>query len=140
MGTKNEPGDFDCYSKAENDEPIFVLLARDRLAPNVVRKWATQYEMSKGGVLTSEQVVKLNEALDCANAMDEWYRQNRPIPPDKIEFRGIDALTKKEATETLKFLDGLVKNWPLDSVVTPEADAVRRFINRLQNAIERNES
>ena len=28
MGTKNNPGRFDCYGNAEPDEPIFVLLGR----------------------------------------------------------------------------------------------------------------
>lgn len=31
MGTKNNPGAFDCYANAEPDEPMFVLLARDLL-------------------------------------------------------------------------------------------------------------
>ena len=33
MGTKNNPGQFDCYRNAEPDEPMFVLLARDERAP-----------------------------------------------------------------------------------------------------------
>jgi hypothetical protein len=42
MGTKNEPGTFDCYDVAEDDEPMFVLLARDKSAPDLVRQWAEQ--------------------------------------------------------------------------------------------------
>lgn len=33
MGTKNNPGAFDCYANAEPDEPMFVLLGRDKHAP-----------------------------------------------------------------------------------------------------------
>jgi hypothetical protein len=33
MGTKRNPGLSDCYAKAEADEPMFVLLARDKHAP-----------------------------------------------------------------------------------------------------------
>ncbi|HAW11807.1 MAG TPA: aspartate decarboxylase, partial [Chloroflexi bacterium] len=29
MGTKNNPGKFDCYDDAHPDEPMFVLLGRD---------------------------------------------------------------------------------------------------------------
>ena len=29
MGTKNNPGKFDCYEHAKPDEPMFVLLGRD---------------------------------------------------------------------------------------------------------------
>lgn len=30
MGTKNQPGSFDCYANAKGDEPLFVLLGRDK--------------------------------------------------------------------------------------------------------------
>lgn len=40
MGTKLNPGKFDCHAKALPDEPIFTLLARDRSAPFIIRNWA----------------------------------------------------------------------------------------------------
>jgi hypothetical protein len=40
MGTKNNPGKFDCLSAAEPDEPMFHLLARDPSAPWFVAMWA----------------------------------------------------------------------------------------------------
>ncbi len=40
MGTKNNPGKFDCYANAELDEPMFVLLGRDRLASHLVSIWS----------------------------------------------------------------------------------------------------
>jgi hypothetical protein len=40
VGTKNNPGEFDCYAKAEPDEPMFTLLARDPQFANLVRLWA----------------------------------------------------------------------------------------------------
>ncbi len=52
MGTKNNPGDFDCCLNAEDDEPMFVLLARDASAPDLVREWL--------------------EAMRCADAMEMW--------------------------------------------------------------------
>lgn len=30
MGTKNNPGEFDCYANAAPDEPMFILLGRDQ--------------------------------------------------------------------------------------------------------------
>ncbi len=39
MGSKAEPGKHDCYANAELDEPMFVLLARDPVAPWLVRAW-----------------------------------------------------------------------------------------------------
>lgn len=40
MGTKNNPGEFDCYQKAEDDEPLFTLLGRDPQGADFVRLWA----------------------------------------------------------------------------------------------------
>lgn len=72
MGTKNAPAPNDCYHKAEPDEPLFTLLARDPEAPAVVRYWAMLRASREG---FSE---KIAEALRCADAMDEW-RQNKEL-------------------------------------------------------------
>ena len=81
MGTKNNPGDFDCYTAAEPDEPMFVLLARDPLAPELIRNWAYQRttKLTEGGrkILTLKQAAKIHEALQCADNMDAWRKENR---------------------------------------------------------------
>lgn len=66
MGTKRNPGKFDCYEAADPDEPMFVLLARDPLAPQLVREWAGRRRMRAG------DPAKISEALDCATAMERW--------------------------------------------------------------------
>lgn len=70
MGTKNNPGKFDCMSKAEPDEPVFVLLGRDPVAAIVVRLWTEL--RAKLGDKDSE---KIQEAWDCADAMEAWARK-----------------------------------------------------------------
>jgi hypothetical protein len=66
MGTKNNPGRFDCYSRADPDEPFFVLLGRDPLAPALVRVWARmRQEMG-------EDPEKVLEAFNCASVMAAW--------------------------------------------------------------------
>ena len=81
MGTKLKPGKFDCYAKAAEDEPIFVLRAKDPLAPDIVRHWAQSYQLhneianSTGDgpeALTASQHEKYTEAMACANAMVKW--------------------------------------------------------------------
>lgn len=66
MGTKNNPGAFDCYANAEPDEPMFTLLGRDPMAPLIVTLWA---EMR---ALSGEDAAKCKEARDCAIAMFRW--------------------------------------------------------------------
>jgi len=66
MGTKNDPGKFDCYTNAEPDEPMFVLLARDKHAPTLVWLWAVLREID------GEDQAKLKEAQECVVSMIEW--------------------------------------------------------------------
>ena len=79
MGTKNNPGDFDCYAAAEPDEPMFVLLARDEQAPQSVRQWAFSYRQIKVAVRQWDEraQLKYSEALDCANNMETWGKEKR---------------------------------------------------------------
>lgn len=70
MGTKRNPGAFDCYASAEEDEPMFVLLARDKHAPTLVWLWATLRE------LDSEDPAKVAEARDCVAAMLNWAKDH----------------------------------------------------------------
>ena len=75
MGTKNNPGEYDCYENAEPNEPMFVLLARDRQAPTLVRRWATI--RAQIGNLYGNDHGKVAEALACADAMEAWHKENR---------------------------------------------------------------
>ncbi len=74
MATKNNPGKFDCYANAEPDEPMFVLLGRDPLAGALVRLWA---ETRRG---MGEDLEKVNEALKCATALDEFAKAKGKTP------------------------------------------------------------
>ena len=88
MGTKNNPGSFDCYEAAHSDEPMFVLLARDPTAAPLVRIWAS---VRSGDGLNAmlhfcelmrvclprysaapTALAKRQEAVDCAQAMTTW--------------------------------------------------------------------
>lgn len=74
MATKMNPGKFDCYENAEPDEPMFVLLARDRHAPALVWLWSALREI--GG----EDVEKVHEARQCVLDMIEWaHKKGRPV-------------------------------------------------------------
>ena len=71
MGTKITPGTFDCYAEAAPDEPMFVLLARDPMAPAIVRRWAAHRELDPD--TPPEQI---QEALATADAMESWRSAN----------------------------------------------------------------
>lgn len=76
MGTKNNPGTFDCYANAEPDEPMFILLARDPLAPMLVRLWGEMRALTRG------QSSKVTEAMNCAVLMEAWaVKRFKPASP-----------------------------------------------------------
>ena len=81
MGTKNNPGEYDCYAKLADDEPYFLLRAKDIAAHETVRKWVEmrrQFRMfqSPFGVPTPKQEAKLQEAMKVAEAMNQWFHEN----------------------------------------------------------------
>jgi hypothetical protein len=74
MGTKLNPGAYDCYANAEPDEPMFVLLGRDKHAPTLVWLWAALRELDQ------EDAAKVAEARDCVTAMLTWQRDHGRAP------------------------------------------------------------
>lgn len=77
MGTKINPGAFDCEGKALPDEPKFTLLARDPHAPQLVRDWAQRRE---GTIDARERPASdmaiVIEARKCADDMERWRITN----------------------------------------------------------------
>lgn len=80
MGTKNNPGKFDCYANALPDEPMFVLLARDPQFYQMVTLWARQRgHMIDCGERPQSDSGLVNEAMQCAYDGQRWRRENNGI-------------------------------------------------------------
>lgn len=78
MSTKNNPGAFDCYAKAADDEPMFILLGRDVDAPDLVELWALQ-RLARG------KAEKPLEALKVASEMRTYnFEHQGPMSALKI--------------------------------------------------------
>src|SRR5262245_1483092 len=78
LGTKLKPGKFDCFENAAPDEPMFVLLARDKSAPEIVRIWAYQRRVDiLKGDKPDEDMKMVEEAMECAANMEKWRHDNR---------------------------------------------------------------
>jgi hypothetical protein len=77
MGTKLNPGAFDCLGDAEPNEPFFTLLGRDLHAAKLVRIWAKERaEAISRGDYPPIDALKVTEAYECAAKMEE-YRAGR---------------------------------------------------------------
>jgi hypothetical protein len=82
MGTRNNPGKFDCYAAADPDEPMFVLLGRDRMGCVLVRVWADMREAA------GEAPEKVAEARVCADAMEAWLQKLGKHPYGSSDLLG----------------------------------------------------
>lgn len=77
MSTKQNPGPFDCYAKLKDDEPYFVLRAKDPDAPALVEAWARARTL-RGAVTDPTGPInpKIEEARQTAEAMRAWRKAN----------------------------------------------------------------
>lgn len=98
MGTKNNPGQFDCYAKLDPDEPYFTLRSTDETGPFLVRIWAAvqladmvaadeayrdMWEAAQGDAFSSPEAFKrteekVTEARSCANSMMQYRNGSLP--------------------------------------------------------------
>lgn len=77
MGSKNDPGEFDCYGNALPDEPMFILLARDPGAAFAVEAWADRREnLINIGTKPRSDMAMVEEARECAANMRKWRTEN----------------------------------------------------------------
>lgn len=118
MGTKNNPGKFDCYANAGPDEPMFVLLGRDKHAPTLIWLWATLREID------GEDKEIVEEARDAATKMIEWaFAHDR-----KVAGLGVSILAG--SMELIRTNNALLKELrQQESQTTPTTvEVVRRFL------------
>lgn len=64
-----------CLNKADADEPLFILRAKDPIAPLVVRAWAMLSQQ-----LRAHSGQKCYEAVIVAEDMEEWRTRMHGTP------------------------------------------------------------
>lgn len=64
------------FEKADDDEPVFVLRAQDKLAPEIVREWAYRAQCE------GAPIAKCDDARRIADAMEQWQIAHRRKVPD----------------------------------------------------------
>lgn len=119
MATKNNPGKYDCYENAHPDEPMFVLLGRDKHAPTLVWLWATLRE------LEGENPEKVEEARTCCFAMMEWAKAH-----DR-KVAGLGQATLAGLMELIRGINTLVRNAnPTNMTDATSIDEFRVFMSQ----------
>jgi hypothetical protein len=77
MGTKLEELRNGCFAAAMDDEPMFVLLARDPRAADLADRWADDREADISlGKKPASDMSKVREARQCAANMRAWRETN----------------------------------------------------------------
>ena len=82
-----------CLNKARANERLFVLLARDPAAPDVIRYWVRKRIALGKNKMSDPQIV---EALECAKKMEE-ERQHSIAPHDPRDCWHCQYYTEKRA-------------------------------------------
>lgn len=72
METKANPGPHACFNRALADEPMFILLGRDRAAPDAIRAWVEA--RNRLGLDTDQE--QLLEAFKDSDRFREWREAN----------------------------------------------------------------
>ena len=145
MGTKDNPGRYDCHGKAAADEPLFTLLARDPLAPHLVRLWSflargheamvrgevedALHTASNGGRQPPE---KIFEAFHCGEEMKAWRAAHPDGPPLKPAEEGAAPATGETAPGTpwiTHLQDDEPDGWDLDGTGMPGASLFARALS-----------
>ena len=84
MGTKANPGKYDCLDKAAPDEPFFTLLARDKYMAALVWLWAKLRQED------GDDPAQWQEALLCVSETLGWRSlQGKPIPSLNVDLQRI---------------------------------------------------
>lgn len=65
-----------CLGRSQDDEPVFVLCARDVTAAKFVRLWA------QDAAIAGRSKQKVSDAQRAADDMDTWRAVNRKKVPD----------------------------------------------------------
>src|SRR5687768_14286082 len=104
MGTKANPGRYDCLAKLDKDEPYFVLVAHDAMAPALVRSWAQLREQQvEQGIKPPSDMAQVAEARQCAAQMEIWRADQiakelrQPVP--RRDTRSADELEHAPLTK-----------------------------------------
>lgn len=114
MGTKNNPGEFDCYGKLDPDEPYFVLMGRDKAAPALVWLWASLRALHMADVMTKTEEAKINEAHTVSRDMFV-YQVNagkETIGVGQAALIAVMELIRAANTNTEQLLRTVVPNAP----------------------------
>lgn len=96
-----------CFNKAKDDEPIFVLLARDPIAAEMVLAWS---EMARG-FHSDEKIVS---AAKWSKTMNDWRIQQRSV-------------VRRERMEILR--QALFTKHPLQEIVTDDLKLLVSYLN-----------
>jgi hypothetical protein len=96
MGTKKDPGKFDCYAKLADDEPYFVLRGKDPVAWILVNLWVTYRKLMALPYASKQDAMahhlKLDEATACAQRMREYATHHPSNAGHRSVERALDAV------------------------------------------------
>lgn len=91
MGTKNNPGEHDCYVTLDPDEPYLLIKARDPAFYGAIDAWVNHRRRSIDLSIipdNDDERAKIAEAVNLRRQAADWLRANKP---ERARALGIDS-------------------------------------------------
>ncbi len=127
MGTKLNPGTYDCYDKLAPDEVFFVLRAKDPIGPQTVRFWVN--EAASAG----HEPEKIMEASICADDMDSWRSAQQALSEAAHDQARLEKLgaSLKLFSGHIEHADGMFRFVRTDGEGVVTAVSLRGLIEKM---------
>lgn len=93
MGTRRNPGNYNCYANADPHEPMFTLLGRDKFGASLVRLWVAARQAISGG--SRAETEKLLEAGVVSSDMQKWCQSKKGFSHEVLEWLPFDILAQE---------------------------------------------
>lgn len=122
--TLADPGNLDCLAKAEADEPMFILLARDPAAPAVIRQWAEDRIAGHARYELDDQTEHARAARQIADAMELW-REANPGKRQTAQEGTLDRFISKEAAA--RYVERFAQRLAAGPAVKEQAAPINRI-------------
>ena len=125
MGTRANPGRYDCLAKAMHDEPYFVLIGRDDDAHDALLTWiCKRLEAVLRDERSRDDLPQVREAFDCLIAMIAWRNaHSRAGRPPSLDLGPADQAWIRQ---TLNILIGKTRLYESQADRNADDQGIRR--------------
>ena len=135
MGTRNNPGAFNCYAAALPDEEIFTVLARDPAMPATILFWVGE-RSRLGKIETEEDCIRLEQATEIARKARKWRQDNLNPTGDGVPSWKLPRQIVDDA-DPIRSLPEDASDYNAGQVIAKVVAGIRQEVANLRGRVNR---